>query len=70
MRVIYPEDVQQEMDFAETARKRFEEDPQIMTYASKIEPGELFAVRWGLHGKAVLVLHISEDHEPVIYGSR
>lgn len=70
MRVVYPEDVQKELDFAEAARKCFDEDPQATTYANEIAPGEFFAVRWGSHDKAVLVLHISEDHEPVIYGAR
>ena len=42
------------------------DNPEISTYTESghIEPGELFAVRWGMGNDCVLVFRISDDFEP------
>lgn len=30
--------------------------------------GDWFAMRWGLHDRAVMVFRISDEHAPIVYG--
>ena len=65
---IHEERAQQ--DFAERAAAAFKSDPNMRTYdevPGDPEPGQLFAVRWGVAGQAVLVVKLDDCHEPTVY---
>jgi hypothetical protein len=56
-------------EFAERAAHHFAENPRHWSYSESmqdVQPGELLALRWGLHNRAVLVLKVA-DEVPVIY---
>lgn len=66
MRMIDLHEQERRAAFAERAAKAFADDPKMFTYSDgSIAEDQLFAVRWGLHDRAVLVFEIKD--EPEIY---
>lgn len=65
-RVVYMSAEVERQEFAERAAKHFAEHATSATYGD-VEPDTWFAVRWGLHNRAVLVFKLG-DEQPVIYG--
>lgn len=62
-------DEQDRIDFVTRAAKRFAREPELKTYTDgDIEPGCLFAVRWGLGNDCVLVFKLDELFTPINYG--
>lgn len=58
-----------EQAFAEKAATAFAGNPKMVSYTDgDIVPGCLFALRWGLHERAVAVLKLDDYHQPTIYG--
>lgn len=58
-----------EQAFAEKAAAAFAREPKMRSYTDgDIVPGCLFALRWGLHERAVAVLRLDGEHLPTIYG--
>jgi hypothetical protein len=55
-----------EVAFVKEAAAAFAENPRMYSYG-KLQPGELIALRWGLHQRAVKLLRLHEDFSPVIY---
>ncbi len=73
MKVTSIEDRTEEVEFVKKAAARFAEDPRMKSFGElnsfgELTPGSLLALRWGLHDRSVLVLHISESQDPVVYG--
>lgn len=66
MRIVYMSDELERQAFADQAAKNFAEHPEYATFGD-VEPDTWFAVRWGMHKRAVLVFKIS-DTQPVVYG--
>lgn len=67
-RVVYMSDERERQAFAERAAAKFAADPKLRTYTDgDVEPDAWFAVRWGLHDRAVMVFKIG-DVPPVVYG--
>lgn len=67
-RLVNMADEIERMAFANRAGLHFADHPKHWTFAEgDPEAGELLALRWGLHGRAVLVLRVAEE-VPVIYG--
>lgn len=68
MKLVYVDELEAEIAFAETAAKWFAENPKGNTYTDgEIEPGCLFAVRWGLGDDCVLVIRLDDNHIPTNY---
>ena len=68
MRMVWADDVTGELAFAERAAKHFAEHEKISTFTdAEIEPGCLFALRWGFGGNCVVVLKLDENHIPTNY---
>ena len=69
--VVLPAQIEERLDFARAAADHFIANPTHWTYtAGEIEPGCLFAVRWGVKpadAHAVLVFRLA-DEKPEIYG--
>lgn len=66
-RVVYMSDERERQAFAELAAAKFAADPKLWTFTDgDVEAGEWFAVRWGLHDRAVMVFKLG-DAPPVIY---
>lgn len=58
----------QEVDrLAEAAAAWFAAHPQGWTYSDGKVDGQLLALRWGAHGRAVFVCRVDEGFPPVIY---
>ena len=67
MRHVYIADDKEVADFAERAASHFREHEKHWTYTDKeIEPGCLFATKWGLGRDGVLVFKLDDEFEPVI----
>lgn len=66
-RVVYMGELDEVQSFVKEASTAFAKDPKWNTYGAP-GPGSLFAVRWGLHRRAVLVMRIDENFEPLIFG--
>jgi hypothetical protein len=66
MRGVTAEDIEAELAFARKAAANFAQHPEHATFGN-IEPGGLFAVRWGLGNDCVLVLKLDETHTPTNY---
>lgn len=63
-------DDQTVIDFARTAADHFASHPGHATFGTDEfgpSPGELIALRWGSHDRAVLVVRISEEFDPVVF---
>lgn len=55
-------------EFVEKAAKRFADDPKMHTFTEgDIEPGVLFAMRWGFLDRSVLVFKLSDDFTPSVF---
>ena len=68
MRGVWPAEQDAERAFAEEAAKVFAENPESTTYTEgALDAGVLLALRWGLLDDCVVVIKISDDHEPVNY---
>lgn len=68
MRQVHAHHVEDELAFAREAGAAFAADPKLTSYTGhEIAPGVLLALRWGLGRDCVLVLRLSEEHEPTIY---
>lgn len=68
MRGVWPSEQDAERAFAEEAAKSFAENPESTTYTEgNLDAGALLALRWGLLDDCVVVIKISDDHEPVNY---
>lgn len=66
-RVVYMDRQEEIIDFAKRAAACFAEHPEFWTYADgDPTPGKLLALRWGLHGRAVLVCRL-DDCDPMIF---
>lgn len=66
-RVVYMSEERERQAFAERAAAKFSADAKLWTYTdADVEPDEWFAVRWGLHDRAVLVFKVG-DVPPVVY---
>ncbi len=64
MRMVDLHEQERRAAFAKRAAKKFADNPNIYTYSDE-SPAEdqLFAVRWGLHDRAVLVFEIKDTPE-------
>ena len=61
-------ELEEEIAFIKAAADRFEKNPVLATFTTgAIQPGCLFAVRWGLTDRAILVFRLDENTEPHIY---
>lgn len=63
-------DEQTVLDFAHAAADHFASHPGhavVGTDAFGPSPGEFLALRWGSHDRAVLVVRIDEDFDPVVF---
>lgn len=68
-RVVFADQERDVIAFAERAALFFEEDPKHWTFTDDdVAGGELFAVRWGMHDRAVLVFRLDDGFEPRIFG--
>ena len=43
-----------------------EETPE--TFGGEPKPGDFLALRWGIHERALLIIKLDEDFQPVIFG--
>jgi len=69
MRIVYIAHAREEHAFAEKAAAHFAAHPEHTSYTDgAIKSGVFLALRWGLHERAVAVMRIDAEHEPVIYG--
>jgi len=59
-------DAKKELDFVRKAQRAFEADPKILSFGT-IEPGELFALRWGLTDDCIMVFRIDREYLPINY---
>lgn len=56
------------VSFAQEAKKYFLDHADVNTYTSgHVEPGCLFAVRWGLSNHTVLVFKLDDCFEPIVF---
>jgi hypothetical protein len=56
--------------FVQLAAIAFGENPQYATFTDgEIEPGKMFAVRWGLGEDCILIFKIDEDFQPRNYAN-
>lgn len=69
MRGVWPHEQDEERAFADKAAKHFADNPGHGSFSSDgdLKPGAWLALRWGGGNDCVVVLKISEDHEPVNY---
>ena len=68
LRMVREEEITEELDFARLAAEMFSENDGWTTFTDgDIEPGCLFAVRWGLGDDCVLVMRLDDDHKPTVY---
>ena len=69
-RLVDAEELEEVIAFARAAALRFAQDNlRISTYTTgDIEAGCWFALRWGLHDRAVMVFKLDEYVEPLIFG--
>lgn len=59
----------EKIEFVKKAAARFKDSPELATFTEgEIEPGCFFAVRWGMHNRAILIFKLDDCFEPVIYG--
>ena len=66
IRQVKKEDVLRIVEFVEEAAHHFEAHPDHTTYTrGDIEPGCLFALRWGMFEDCVVVFKLAEDFEPL-----
>lgn len=64
--MVYMEEMDEVKEFAKRAAKKFADNNHLSTYTDDvIEPGCLFAVRWGLGNNCVVVFRLDEDFEPI-----
>jgi hypothetical protein len=61
------EDRESELEFVRRAAAAFARNDGMATYGD-IGPGELLAIRWGLHGRSIKVVKLDADFAPTIYG--
>lgn len=54
--------------FACAAAASFAEDPNMYSYSNGDIDPFLIALRWGSHGRAVLIVRLEEYFCPIIYG--
>ncbi|MEN6544472.1 MAG: hypothetical protein ABFE07_00350 [Armatimonadia bacterium] len=57
---------EEQQAFAKRAAEAFAANPSIDIFGN-IEPGSFLALRWGLGDDCVLVVKLSEGHEPTNY---
>lgn len=55
-----------ELEFVREVATAFASDQKMNSYG-ELTPGSLLAIRWGLHGRAIKVVRLAEDFEPVVY---
>ena len=69
MRMVYVNDLKEEMEFAHRAAEVFAKDPQIATYTDDggLTPGSYLAIRWGLGNDCVVVAKLDDYHQPTNY---
>lgn len=68
MRGIQLEDQLEQIEFAKRAAAKFAGDPKMFTYTDKdIQPGCLFAMRWGMGDDCVVVFKLDDYFEPTNY---
>jgi len=67
MRGVWPHEQDEERAFADTAAKHFADSPASYSYGGEPKAGQWLALRWGGGNDCVVVLKISDDHEPVNY---
>ncbi len=66
MRMTFLTNEEETIKFAKMAANDFEKNPQHMSFTlGEIEPGCLFALRYGLGDDCVLVFKLDESFEPV-----
>lgn len=69
MNLVYMHEQREQQAFAEKAAAHFAAHPEHWSYTDgPIEPCALLGLRWGLHNRAVAVLKLDANHQPVIYG--
>jgi hypothetical protein len=68
-RIYRHEESEEWLEFARKAANFFKESDTWATFTEdgEVEAGQLFAVRWGVAGQAVLVFRLDEFTEPIIY---
>ncbi len=66
-RVEYLSARQEQDRFAETAAAWFAAHPRGWTFSDGRIDGQLLALRWGSHNRAVLVCRVDDGFQPVIY---
>ena len=53
--------------FAMRAAKMLADNPNMTTASDEICPGAYLGIRWGLMDRSLVVVKLSEEHDPVIY---
>jgi len=65
MRMVYMSTEQEEQEFARRAAACMAANPKIWTFTDgEIQPGCLFAMRYGLGDDCVVVMRLSDYHVP------
>ena len=56
------------LKFVRTAATAFREDPDMISYTTgPIEPGCLFALRWGLDNDCIMIFKVGTEFNPVVF---
>lgn len=66
--VVYADQYRAVADFAEAAAKRFAEDSGLTSFSDPEIMANGLALRWGMHNRAVLVVCLDDDFQPLIFG--
>ena len=66
-RVIYMNELEEELKFMKDAAKHFIEHPEHSTFGD-LKPESLLAIRWGLGDDCILITKI-EDKDPRVYAN-
>lgn len=69
MNITTLESRSEELEFVREVATAFASDQRMNSYG-ELTPGSLLAIRWGgLHGRAIKVMRLADDYEPVIYSN-
>lgn len=68
MIVLDLDEEQRILDFAKKAAVNFRDIKNVTYTLGEVEPGCLFAVKWGCADTSVLVFKLDESFEPRVFG--
>lgn len=66
-RVTSLEEQEELTTFVKKAAETFAERPDMASFGD-LKPGTLLGLRWGIHDRAILVVRLSADHDPIVFG--